>query len=70
MRVPDGNPHLSVGESKTSPVAAEDVARVIATLPANPQPHIGKFATDPNEGPISAHAGIVRGLLDFGEAHE
>jgi len=43
MRVPDGNPNLSVGESKTSPVAAEDVARVIATLPANPQPHIGKI---------------------------
>jgi uncharacterized protein YbjT (DUF2867 family) len=33
---------LAFGEGKTSPVAAEDVARVIATLLANPQPHIGK----------------------------
>jgi uncharacterized protein YbjT (DUF2867 family) len=28
---------------KTSPVAVEDVARVIAALLANPQPHIGKI---------------------------
>src|ERR1700682_851526 len=34
---------LPFGEGKTSPVAAEDVARVIATLLANPQPHIGKI---------------------------
>jgi uncharacterized protein YbjT (DUF2867 family) len=33
---------LPFGEGKTSPVAVEDVARVIATLLANPQPHIGK----------------------------
>jgi len=33
---------LPFGEGKTSPVAAEDVARVIAALLANPQPHIGK----------------------------
>src|ERR1043165_3452090 len=31
------------GEGKTSPVAAEDVARAIATLLANPQRHIGKI---------------------------
>src|SRR5258708_34412931 len=31
---------LPFGEGKTSPVAAEDVARVIAALLANPQPHI------------------------------
>jgi uncharacterized protein YbjT (DUF2867 family) len=31
------------GEGKTSPVAVEDVARVIAALLANPQPHIGKI---------------------------
>ena len=30
-------------EGKTSPVAVEDVARVLATLLANPQPHIGKI---------------------------
>jgi uncharacterized protein YbjT (DUF2867 family) len=33
---------LPLGEGKTSPVAAEDVARVVAGLLVNPQPHIGK----------------------------
>src|SRR5215471_14168413 len=33
---------LPFGEGKTSPVAAEDVARVVAVLLTNPQPHIGK----------------------------
>jgi len=34
---------LPFGDGKTSPVAVEDVARVIATLLANPQPHFGKI---------------------------
>src|SRR5262249_23761815 len=34
---------LPFGEGKTSPVAVEDVARVIAALLADPQPHIGKI---------------------------
>ena len=34
---------LPFGEGKTSPVAAEDVARVVAALLADPQPHIGKI---------------------------
>jgi uncharacterized protein YbjT (DUF2867 family) len=34
---------LPFGEGKTSPVAVEDVARVIAALLANPQPHLGKI---------------------------
>ena len=34
---------LPFGEGKTSPVAVEDVARVIATLLTNPEPHIGKI---------------------------
>src|SRR3984893_11605679 len=34
---------LPFGEGKTSPVAAEDVARVVATLLESPQPHIGKI---------------------------
>src|SRR5689334_10064998 len=34
---------LPFGEGKTSPVAVIDVARVIATLLADPQPHIGKI---------------------------
>ena len=33
---------LPFGEGKTSPVAVADVARVIATVLAHPQPHIGK----------------------------
>src|SRR5262249_20720806 len=34
---------LPFGEGKTAPVAAEDVARVVAALLANPQPHIGNI---------------------------
>ena len=34
---------LPFGEGKTSPVAAEDVARAISALLANPQPHIAKI---------------------------
>jgi uncharacterized protein YbjT (DUF2867 family) len=34
---------LPLGEGKTSPVAVGDVARVIAALLVDPQPHIGKI---------------------------
>ena len=34
---------LPFGEGKTSPIAAEDVARVITALLVNPRPHIGKI---------------------------
>ncbi|HEY6118506.1 MAG TPA: hypothetical protein VIV66_01035, partial [Pyrinomonadaceae bacterium] len=34
---------LPFGDGKTSPVAAEDVARVLAALLADPEPHIGKI---------------------------
>ncbi|ALA57964.1 NAD(P)H-binding protein [Nitrospira moscoviensis] len=34
---------LPFGEGKTSPVAVEDVARVLATLLADPKPHIGRI---------------------------
>jgi uncharacterized protein YbjT (DUF2867 family) len=34
---------LPFGEGKTSPVAVEDVARVLAVLLVNPQPHIGNI---------------------------
>jgi uncharacterized protein YbjT (DUF2867 family) len=34
---------LPFADGKTSPVAVEDVARVIATLLADPRPHIGKI---------------------------
>ena len=33
---------LPFGQGKTSPIAAEDVARVFAAVLVNPQPHIGK----------------------------
>ena len=34
---------LPFGEGKSSPIAAEDAARVVATLLENPQSHIGKI---------------------------
>jgi len=34
---------LPFGEGKTSPISAADVARVVAALLVNPQPHIGKI---------------------------
>jgi len=34
---------LPFGDGKTSPVAVKDVARVVAALLANPQPHIGNI---------------------------
>ena len=34
---------LPFGECKTSPISAEDAARVVAALLVNPQPHIGKI---------------------------
>src|ERR1700681_1539517 len=34
---------LPFGEGKTSPVAAEEVARVVAALLENPEPHLGKI---------------------------
>ena len=34
---------LPFGDGKTSPIAAEDVARVVSALLADPQPHIGKI---------------------------
>jgi uncharacterized protein YbjT (DUF2867 family) len=34
---------LPFGEGRTSPISAEDVARVVAALLANPQPHLGKI---------------------------
>ena len=43
---------LPFGEGKTSPVAVEDVARVIAALLADPKPHTGKtyHLTGPQSG--------------------
>jgi uncharacterized protein YbjT (DUF2867 family) len=49
---------LPFGEGKTSPIAAEDVARVVAALLANPQPHIGKtyHLTGPQSENMHFHA--------------
>jgi NAD(P)H dehydrogenase (quinone) len=38
----DGTLRLPFGKARTSPIAAEDVARVIATVLENPSSHIGK----------------------------
>jgi uncharacterized protein YbjT (DUF2867 family) len=54
---------LPFGEGKTSPAAAEDVARAIAALLANPQPHVGKIyhLTGPRPRTcISLHRSIRR----------
>jgi uncharacterized protein YbjT (DUF2867 family) len=49
---------LPFGDGKTSPVAAEDVARVVATLLTGPQPHIGKIyhLTRPQSENMHFHA--------------
>ena len=49
---------LPFGEGKTSPVAAEDVARVVATLLADPQAHIGRtyHLTGPQSGDMHFYA--------------
>jgi uncharacterized protein YbjT (DUF2867 family) len=49
---------LPFGDGKTSPVAVEDVARVLAALLANPQPHIGKtyHLTGPQSENMHFHA--------------
>src|ERR1051326_5693108 len=49
---------LPFGEGKTSPVAAQDVARVVAALLVNPQPHIGKIyhLTGPQSENMHFHA--------------
>jgi uncharacterized protein YbjT (DUF2867 family) len=49
---------LPFGEGRTSPVAVEDVARVIAALLADPQPHIGRIyhLTGPQSENMHFHA--------------
>jgi uncharacterized protein YbjT (DUF2867 family) len=49
---------LPFGEGRTSPVSAEDVARVVAALLADPQPHVGKVydLTGPQSESMDVHA--------------
>jgi uncharacterized protein YbjT (DUF2867 family) len=49
---------LPFGEGKTSPVAAEDVARAVAALLADPDPHIGRtyHLTGPRSEDMRFHA--------------
>jgi uncharacterized protein YbjT (DUF2867 family) len=54
---------LSFGEGKTSPIAAEDVARVVAALLANPQPHIGRVYELTGPSSQDVH-GIAREFSD------
>jgi uncharacterized protein YbjT (DUF2867 family) len=50
---------LPFGEGKTSPVAVQDVSRVLAALLANPQQHIGKIyhLTGPQSENMHFYAG-------------
>jgi uncharacterized protein YbjT (DUF2867 family) len=50
---------LPFGKGKTSPVAAEDVARVVTALLTDPQPHIGKIyhLTGPQSENMHFYAG-------------
>lgn len=50
---------LPFGEGRTSPVAAEDVARVVAALLADPRPHVGKtyHLTGPQSENMRFYAG-------------
>ncbi|MFL6353599.1 MAG: NAD(P)H-binding protein [Bryobacteraceae bacterium] len=56
---------LPFGEGKTSPVAVEDVAGVIAALLVNPQPHIGKIyhLTGPQSENMDFYAGEYSNAL-------
>ena len=49
---------LPLGNAKTSPIAAYDVARVVATILDNPAPHIGKIynLTGPESVDVEQHA--------------
>jgi uncharacterized protein YbjT (DUF2867 family) len=57
---------LPFGEGKTSPVAVEDVARMIAALFVNPQPHIGKIyhSTGPQSENMDFYAQEYSKALD------
>jgi uncharacterized protein YbjT (DUF2867 family) len=59
---------LPFGDGKTSPVAVQDVARVLAALLANPQPHIGKIyhLTRPAVG---EHAFLRAGVFEGAWPH-
>lgn len=49
---------LPLGDAKTSPIAAYDVARVVATILDNPAPHIGQIynLTGPESVNVEQHA--------------
>lgn len=49
---------LPMGDSKTSPISAEDVARVVAVILANPKPHIGQVynLTGPESADLNHYA--------------
>jgi uncharacterized protein YbjT (DUF2867 family) len=49
---------LPFGDGKTSPVSAEDVARVVSAILTNPEPHIGKAynLTGPESGDMNFFA--------------
>jgi len=58
---------LPFGEGKTSPVPAEDVARVVAALLANPQPHPD---LSPDRFAVREHAFLCRGVFEGAWPHD
>ena len=62
---------LPFGEGKTSPAAAEDVARVVATVLANRQSHIGKIYHLTGRSPrtcTSMHGSMPRSSSSIGKS--
>jgi NAD(P)H dehydrogenase (quinone) len=61
----DGTIRLPFGSGRTSPVVARDVAAVIATILANPSPHIGKVyeLTGPQSEELTAMAAQISAAL-------
>jgi hypothetical protein len=54
---------LPFGRGKTSPVAAADVARIVATVLANPRPHVGRLYELTGPRSQDMH-GVARELSD------
>lgn len=56
---------LPLGNAKTSPIAAVDVARVVTKILNNPAPHIGQIynLTDPESADINRYAGYFSEAL-------
>ena len=63
--VAEGKMYLPFGEGRHAPVAAEDIARVVVGLLADPEPHVGQhyFITGPQNMNIGQMADVISGEL-------